>query len=88
MLTEVEARTKWCPFVTVSTGRSYPANRMNDADGPVPAGAHCLASDCMAWRDAGEEPRQKENADYEYRKTGRRLDVERIGFCGRVGCSS
>ena len=36
MMTEAEAKTKWCPFVRIA-GVRHPA-------------AQCIASACMAWR--------------------------------------
>ena len=49
MMTEAEAKTKWCPmvrFVMQSGGAAY--NRSEDG-GPIIRTA-CIASACMAWR--------------------------------------
>lgn len=62
LVSEAEARTKWCPFARVpySTGTSF-----NCAAGPDPEAqnvtgwplnARCIASDCMAWRPAENDP--------------------------------
>jgi hypothetical protein len=47
MLTEEEARKKWCPNVRLNGGGA-PFNRFNDGDDPP--GALCMASACMSWR--------------------------------------
>jgi hypothetical protein len=50
MVTEEEAKKRWCPFARVvrsSTGAMTSVNR----DGPHPdPRALCIASECMAWR--------------------------------------
>lgn len=44
MITEEEAKTKWCPFARLSEmGGTY--NRVGPA-----AGLYCIASACMTWR--------------------------------------
>ena len=54
MLTEEEAKTKWCPFARYSSkeeGWKRGINRWVGDDSqfnPVPA--QCIASECMAWR--------------------------------------
>lgn len=55
LLTEEQARTKWCPKALHQTGNEEPAaNRWSDRDGhhANPAECRCIASDCMAWRSA------------------------------------
>lgn len=39
MLTESEAKTKWCPLY-----------RHNDIEDEVRGGSNCIASDCAFWR--------------------------------------
>lgn len=54
MITEDEARKKWCPFarVAVGSGRSivyHGANRMWPDTADHLEWSRCIASDCMAW---------------------------------------
>lgn len=60
MLTETEAKTKWCPFARVATqyADGKPINRVgsDSEESPVPViemifdESKCIGSDCMAWR--------------------------------------
>ena len=56
MMTEDEARKKWCPAARVvaegRTQRSPPHNRAVVGDKVInlPRGCDCIASDCMWWR--------------------------------------
>lgn len=56
MLTEDEAKTKWCPFARYQGFRDGGVNRWKQsapADEPHalnPIPCRCIASDCMAWR--------------------------------------
>ncbi len=54
MLTEAEAKTKWCPMARVTKGdEGQPAfNRyfQNNNDFGMPTGSLCVASCCMLWR--------------------------------------
>lgn len=55
LLTEDEAKTKWCPHVrhpdevggTFNRGRVEPLNDHEHNDGTL---CNCIASACMAWR--------------------------------------
>ena len=54
MLTEAEAKTKWCPFVRgVSIGDERTGEIMsNRGEGLLsePSHVRCIGSGCMAWR--------------------------------------
>ncbi len=79
MLTEEEAKTKWCPFARCNgeTEDHYPISNRGDVMMPrndtFAEGFRCLASECMAWRSTdnktfpcapGDEPRPSEPAGY------------------------
>ena len=71
-LTEDEAKQRWCPFAQVGFGTRFPGviNRLQITDQDksgqtvasgetiIPAGAKCLGSACMAWRQAPTPPRK------------------------------
>lgn len=47
ILTEAEARQKWCPHVRMG---SVGHNRWSDTSDPIGlAGCECVASSCMSW---------------------------------------
>lgn len=78
MLTEAEAREKWCPFVRVAAaGVSNLWNRpkalARSVDSLEPKMSMCLASSCMAWRFVPEGV------------NGRPGAVRERGFCGLAG---
>ncbi len=64
MITEEEARKKWCPFARtvekLTDGISFPRNRVVNVPNKddltdveflsVLTGTTCIASECMAWR--------------------------------------
>lgn len=96
MLTEDQAKTKWCPYAQVIT-------QCETADEFAPAGnrvqvqrggktvtfgpvvtAKCLASDCMAWRVAptGTTTGMEVGAKGEILKPGQPVYG---GFCGLAG---
>lgn len=54
MMTEDEAKTKWCPHVRLTLGESgtdVSWNRIFQNDGSITArGCNCIASQCMSWR--------------------------------------
>jgi hypothetical protein len=78
-VTEEEAKTKWCPFARKWCPFAQP--------GSVDRGATCLASACMAWREAGQQK-------FRDATTGRLTDLDTAGngtwitvggFCGLAG---
>lgn len=52
VLTEKEARTKWCPFTRVKYLNSEVSfNRYKEnKDSHKVSGANCIASECMVWK--------------------------------------
>jgi len=82
MLTEEEAKTKWCPFArvagrTTSDNAAQGCNR-NYTGGPD-SGGLCIGSACMAWRwkaRFGTDPVNPENC----------AQLEPMyGYCGLAG---
>jgi len=49
VLTEEEAKTKWCPHKRVDSYEGN-SNYNTHADGDLPDESKCIASDCMMWR--------------------------------------
>lgn len=81
ILTEDEAKTKWCPEARVfkSAGapmnRSAAANRWTD-DGEAPVKCVCVGSDCMAWRTfQGIRPADQKIIE----------PRDGYGYCGKAG---
>lgn len=61
MLTEAEAKTKWCPFARITLqhdGTNVSWNRICTDDDKLSLTEHvrCIASECMAWRWEGGNP--------------------------------
>jgi hypothetical protein len=78
MLTELEAKTKWCPFVRFKSNDSGSGPAYNRS--PSIYGSEnllCIGSRCMAWRES--EPADK----MEY---GLQHDAV-AGYCGAFGAS-
>ena len=49
MISDQVARTKWCPFVRIdSSNRKH--NTMTDGFANSEKMYHCIAGDCMGWR--------------------------------------
>ena len=69
LLTEDEAKTKWCPFVRASIYEAADNDVSGNRAGPLRESGGCIASACMAWRWG--EPDL--------------LDRPRRGFCGLSG---
>ena len=83
IVTEEEAKTKWCPFARVPVGTEtlewVVGNRANQTGpGGLYKGSKCIASQCMAWRWAGErlDAASHERADWKR---------ETVGYCGLAG---
>lgn len=53
LLTEEEAKTKWCPYATIFSEDSRHLETAQLPGGFV--SARCIASECMAWRWEEEE---------------------------------
>jgi hypothetical protein len=73
VLTEEDARWRWCPFARVTDAGDHVVNRDGTLGklGKPEAGTYCVASDCMAWR-------------WEINEVGRRSSGNR-GYCGLAG---
>lgn len=56
LLTEEEAKTRWCPFVRMSNGPDGSWNTMRDVRDET--AYFCRGSACMAWR-IGESAKKK-----------------------------
>jgi hypothetical protein len=77
MMTEAEAKTKWCPHARLQTSWSSPQggvalagiNRWEKGN------AKCIASECMAWRWTGR---------YDTR-TEPKVTTLPTGYCGLAG---
>lgn len=79
MLTEEEAKTKWCPFVRMVDLRE--SDDTFNRVGP-PAALNCIASACMAWRwvmSPGERRRHPNGTDWIIE---REPQPTTLGFCG------
>ena len=86
MMTEEQAREKWCPFARTATaagGGSF--NRLYDKKdaAPNPTVCRCIASSCMAWR-LGEKPHWGGDTLGRTPKESGAVTVRR-GYCGLAG---
>jgi len=73
-MTKSQAREKWCPFVrTGSNNRVY--NTLTDGVVNTPQLYHCVADECMAWR----------NVPLGHLKPGAAETLKEHGFCGLAG---
>ena len=77
LMTERQARSKWCPHARQSTNEFPTYNRSEG--GKAIDSCNCVASDCMAWRwvrvrdDEGSED------------GGAVILTQTYGFCGAFG---
>ena len=95
MMTEDEAKTKWCPFSRVSNANhgGDACNRWDSSGGAKnygPAGSNCIASACMAWRSEGAMAWLKSgNRPLRSDEIARSDDIEgrpsNRGHCGLAG---
>ena len=72
MLTENEAKTKWCPLIRVAADE--------DCNRNMP-GTECIASDCMAWRWSNRNKGHTGESD----QYGMPIEVPVFGWCGLAG---
>lgn len=97
MLTEDEAKTKWCPFARVrgkyDDGPTSAFNRCPPFDNALVPECRCIASECMAWRQGLKrnpdwKPRHGMMSGIEEHPDAREppyiVDAER-GYCGLAG---
>lgn len=92
MDTEDEAKSKWCPHARCLGDQASNRPAYGDSDplcdeyvAEVAAWSPCIGSACMAWREIGERADEKARADRHYKKTGERLTVKHVGYCGLSG---
>lgn len=79
-VTEAEARKKWCPFGRESVfndGGGHPDFQHTLAGNRGECKTLCIASDCMAWRAAGEAKRSTTPTSGYH--------MEPVGYCGLAG---
>lgn len=79
VLTEQEAREKWCPLVRV--GNEAGCNRSSNDFG---ATALCIGKKCMAWRKVDQIGIGPDDKKRDRDLDGRTTWVDR-GFCGAFG---
>jgi len=71
LLTESEARKRWCPFAgTTSIPLGANTGKIYDTRGESHGFTFCIASACMAWRET---------------RAVSGVDEERCGYCGAAG---
>lgn len=89
MMTEEEAKTKWCPFASARVVRWD----VNAIWGDPPTNA-CIASACMAWRWRVMTPAERSQAIGHQTRLGDTFDeaVSKVnrwdgkdGYCGLAG---
>lgn len=92
MITEEEAKTKWCPFARDSMLEectmgvtTYNFNRgFADAGEIVPKSCLCIASECMAWRKTGAVGTNARGERVDRDLDGRTTWMD-TGYCGLAG---
>lgn len=79
ILTEDEAKTKWCPFVRAPLSVEWPNSPASPAINSLSDSFRCIASECMAWQWGNY------HADG-YDKAGNPLTAPTgEGYCGLAG---
>ncbi len=98
-MTPDDAKTRWCPFARVLAPRhgataSTAFNRLSASRAHIdlPAGTHCIADACMAWRwhmsPLGVERAKAKVADPAYTQTEQDehfAAATPYGYCGLAG---
>lgn len=90
ILTEDEAKKKWCPEVRTGLTAGMAVNHHvggvygNKHAGDVHDETRCIASGCMMWRWKGWNS-DKYPSIYEAQKKDAGPDPIRYGFCGKAG---
>jgi len=73
LLTEGEARQKWCPFATTSAATINELDGIFDTRGESHGFTACIASDCMAWDEYSES--------HDFDDT----EGDPVGYCQLIG---
>ena len=83
LLTEEEAKTKWCPYRNARPEWPFPSISGPDVENLTIAQSpfNCIASQCMAWQWTGCE----KHPDGTIRAPGLVPDLPKVGFCGLAG---
>lgn len=84
LLTENEAKQKWCPLARTENSRDVPAVSVNRFGNGLDMDCYCLASACMAWRKVdqiGIGP----NGEKRARDHDGRTRWHDRGYCGAFG---
>lgn len=89
LLTEEQAREKWCPHVREAeyqdAGNSIATFNRGPSEQPVRSWNTCLASDCAMWRFARKEI-YSASTDGTYAPIRTESDeFETVGYCGLAG---
>ena len=83
MMTEDEAKTKWCPFVRETELRTGTWNRPGDRSRSDAERYNCCGSACMAWRWA-LSPDKAAHFNKTWKTKGE-PEAYPVGYCGLAG---
>jgi hypothetical protein len=89
-MTEEEAKQKWCPMVRLLSVNDK-VNFNRNYDGEIFNTTHCIASDCMMWRETRTETiktgrfEKIKNKDTGMYESSPEYDVIKFGYCGLGG---